>query len=346
MIDEIHLSLEEILSIKQDLREVANIPNTIPFSAYYSYMAWQEDLDSIPLSPKYLDFTKNRYSESGVPCGISSVGNFTRLSSATMLQDGQLVEVQSNIPRISTAGLLIEKSSTESIPNNLTITSTRDTWSATSKPDTQIGNVFEFVSDGSSAIVRTDIPVYPNGIVSPYNGYYYRSILAKKASADSFLALGSDAANSRLTVNLKNGSVEHIGSIVVESKITDINEYYLIETLSTAAVANLQQCWFHASNNRGSTTTLAAPSIGHKVTVALPSFQDTADFPQSVVKTSGTRVTRAPDILIIDVEPNQYISGEWDDGVIFEQFSGYAKFSGHGYIRNIEVLDLQGRPAQ
>lgn len=329
-----------LANTKESLRVAIGLSTSIPFSQYAVNMPWGSDV--IPATGIVFDFKKNRYAKDGKAVYLDDMpSQFIRLSSATKWHEDQLVEVQDNIPRISSAGLLIEKSSTELIPDNSTITSTNTAWAATSTPDTQIGNVFEFVSDGSSALARTNIPVYPNGNAVPSSGYYYRSILAKKASTDSFLKLGPESAGPSIIINLKNGSLEQKGGFVVESKISDINEYYHIETLSTeAGAAAERQFYFYASNNRGSGGALAAPTIGHTVTVALPSFRDTADFPQSVVKTSGTQVTRSPDILNIPLLPTQTITGDWDAGVTYSLAGGIATFTGHGYIRNIVVEEL------
>lgn len=294
----------------------------------------------IPAGDAVFDFEKNRYVEKGIPVGLSDISEFIRLSSATEWYDGKLVEVVGNSPRISSAGLLIERSVTESIPNNSTITSTNTAWTATSKPDTQIGGVFEFVSDGSIADISTNIPVYPSNNAIPNSGYLYRSILAKKASTDSFIVFGPSLGEARITVDLKNGSVVSRGSFITKSKISDINEYYLIETLATAPSTVTRSTYIFASNNRGVGASLGAPTIGHKVTIALPSMRDTADLPQSVVKTSGTQVTRAPDILNIPLLPTQTITGDWDEGVTYEVTDGIATFTGHGYIRNIVVEEL------
>lgn len=323
-----------LANTKESLRVAIGLSTSIPFSQYAVNMPWGSDV--IPPTGIVFDFKKNRYAVDGKAVYLDDVSEFIRLSSATKWHDGKLVEVVNNIPRINSAGLLIEKSATESIPNNSTFTSTNTAWAATSKPDAQIGNVFEFVSDGSAAPVSTNIPTYPAGNVSPSSGYYYRSILAKKVSTDSFLWLGASSVNASIVVNLKNGSSVYEGSFVIESKISDINEYYLIETLSTEISGSTRQFYFYASNNIAGAS-LLAPTIGHKVTVALPSFMDTADFPQSFVKTSGTQVTRSPDILNIPLLPSQTITGDWDADVTYSVAGGIATFTGHGRIRTITV---------
>ncbi len=320
-----------LANTKESLRVALGLGEDVPFSQYASHITPHEESGAV------FDFVNNQYSKDQLPVNLSDISEFIRLSSATMWQDGQLGEVQNNTPRISSDGLLVEKSVTELIPNNSTITSTRGSWAATSQPDQQIGNSFEFVSDGSAALIRTDIPVYPNGTGSSSSGYYYRSILAKKASADSFLVLGASSVATIITVNLKNGSVEYKGIKVVESKISDVNEYFLIETLSTDTSATERQFQLDASNNRGTGARLAAPTIGHAVTISMPSFQDTTDFPRSFVQTTGTQATRSPDILNIPLLPTQTITGDWDAGVTYEVADNIATFTGHGYIRNITV---------
>lgn len=323
-----------LANTKESLRVALGLSTSIPFSQYASHIPHYEKTGTV------FDFVNNQYSKDQSPVNLSDISEFIRLSYATMWQDGNLVEVQDNIPRISGEGLLIEKSATELIPDNSTLTSTNTAWAATSNPDAQIGNVFEFVSDGSDALISTNIPGYPNGNVSADSGYYYRSILAKKSTADSFFKLGTASAAASIIVNLKNGSLEYQGNMVVEIKISEINEYYLIETLSTETSSTRRQAGLYASNDIGTAGALGKPTIGHKVTIALPSFRDTADFPQSIVKTSGTQVTRSPDILNIPLLPTQTITGDWDEGVTYEVADNIATFTGHGYIRNITVEAL------
>lgn len=331
----IETELALLANTKESLRLAIGLSTSIPFSQYAANIPWGSDV--IPATGTVFDFQKNRYAKGGKAVYLDDVSEFIRLSSATMWHDGQLVEVQDSMPRISSAGLLVENSVTESIPNNSTITSTDATWVVTSKTDQNIGSVFEFVSDGSDSIIRTDIPTYPAGNVDPNSGYYYRSILAKKTPTDSFLLFGSSQAGSTIMVNLKNGSVDYMGGTVVESEISDIGEYYLIEILTAPLSSFQRQFVLYASNNPGSGGRPGEPTTGHKVTVALPSYRDTADFPQSFVKTSGTQVTRSPDILNIPLLPTQTLSGDWDEGVTYEVADNIATFTGHGYIRNITV---------
>lgn len=359
MIDEIHLSLEEILSIKQDLREVANIPNTIPFSAYYSYMAWQEDLDNIPLSPKYLDFTKNRYSESGVPCGINSVGSFTRLTSATMWQDGQLVEVQNNMPRINNDGLLIEPQITNDMSsgdfkNNYIESLTQ----VTTGVDSGLGfNYTSFVGGGGEQ--RETVAFGMQGVsYFPVDFKEGRGIsfLVKAEAPVRYMRFSLYPAGMpkthhfNTTIDLSDGSTvrEHLNFTVPNVGLMG-GGWLRVDFLSTyllhpAAYRYLNVTFGMDGEDGADPTTWTTLPEGVEVGLALPQHV-TPPVYSSLTNSYGTPATRAPDILIIDVEPNQYISGDWDEGVVFEQFSGYAKFSGHGYIRNIEVLDLQGRPA-
>lgn len=286
------------------------------------------------------DFTTNTYRKNGSKISLGDVSEFIRLSYATIWQDGNLVEVGNNIPRIGGDGLLIEKSATELIPNNSTITSNRSTWTATSKPDTQVGDACEFVSDGSTPVVSINTPLQPNGNVIPNSGYYYRGILAKKTASDSFLTLGSASESVTVVVNLKSGSLESSGSDVVESRISDINGYYLIETLAMGSISTMRRFTITASNSIDPVSGLLLPTVGHKVTIALPSFRDTTYFPQSVIMTSGTQTTRSPDILNIPILPSQTLTGDWDEGITHSLAGGIVTFAGHGYVRNITVEEL------
>lgn len=121
MIEGIKDSLEEILDIKREFREVAGIPNTLPFSAYPSYISWQDDMDDIPTYPKYFDFTKDRYSKLGEPCGFRDIGDFTRDSPATVVDGDTSYTVGVNVPRISKEGLLLEPESLTQAQDILTI---------------------------------------------------------------------------------------------------------------------------------------------------------------------------------------------------------------------------------
>lgn len=292
----------------------------------------------VPADKKYFDFVGNRYSADGMPATVSSLSTFTRLSTATQWKDGVLVDVSANVMRLDKAtGLLIEKSSTELIPNNSTITSISTAWTATQTTDTQIGNVFDFVSDGSVALVSTNIPVYPAGNVSASSGYYYRSVLAKKTDVDSYFIFGAGSSAVNLALNLRDGSVDTVGGRVAQHKVTLIGHYYLIETLSTENGASARQLYFYASNNKGIPTALETPTAGHKVTIAFPLFRDTADFPQSIIKTKGVQSTRTKETLVVPFETGQVVTADKDVGVIMTITGTNAVFEGHGYIRNVRV---------
>ena len=330
-----------LANTKESLRVAIGLSTSIPFSQYAVNMPWGSDV--IPATGIVFDFKKNRYAKDGKAVYLDDVSEFIRLSSATKWHDGQLVEVQDNIPRISSAGLLVEKSVTELIPNNSTITSINDEWVVTNKTDQNIGSVFEFVSDGSTNNVRTGLPLYPNGNVPAASGGYYRSIFVKKPLAESYIRFGTGGANSAIIVDIKNGTLEYSGLGVLAYKITELSGFFKIEVTSKSsspvnAVEN--QFLFYLSNSRGIGPNLGVPTLGHSATVALPSFMDTVDFPQSVVKTSGIQVTRSPDILNIPLLPAQTITGDWDAGVTYSLAGGIATFTGHGYIRSITVEEL------
>jgi len=294
------------------------------------------------LTGSTFDFVNSVYTRNGKTSNLDKISEYIRLSSATKWQDGQLFEVQNNIPRISSAGLLIEKSATELIPNNSTITSTNASWVVTNATDPNIGSVFEFVSDGSLSRVPTNLPAYPNGNVPATSGGYYRSIFVKKSLSESYIRFGTGDATSVIVVDIKNGTLEYSGAGVLAYKITELSGFFKIEVTSQAAsgisVENQFQLQF--SNNRGNASNIGIPPAGYSATIAFPAFMDTVDFPQSVVKTSGTQVTRSPDILNIPLLPTQTITGDWDAGVTYSVAGGIATFAGHGYIRNITVEAL------
>lgn len=329
--------LQRILATKKDLRNALNIDDSVPFSQYAAHIPWHGETP--PASTRFFDFVGNRYSADGFPALLSSLGiTFTRLSSATQWKDGVLVDVAANVMRLDKPkGLLIEKSSTELIHNNSSLTSINTAWTATQKTDAQIGSVFEFVSDGSSAAIRTNVPVYPEGNVAADNGYYYRSVLVKKTDVDSYFFLGSSSGNVSLILNLRDGSVDTVGVSVAQHKVTLIGHYYLIESLSTETGAVERQFFLVASNNRGSFASLGAPSSGYKTTVAFPSFRGTADFPQSAIKTSGTQVTRAKETLVIPFAAGQTVTADKDEGVTMTIVDNNAVFEGQGYIRSVRV---------
>ena len=60
----------------------------------------------------------------------------------------------------------------------------------------------------------------------------------------------------------------------------------------------------------------------------------------SLIISSGSQATRAPDILNIPLLPSQIVTGDWDAGVTYEVANNIATFTGHGYIRNITVEAL------
>ena len=330
-----------LANTKESLRVAIGLSTSIPFSQYAVNMPWGSDV--IPPTGIVFDFKKNRYAKDGKAAYLDDMpSQFIRLSSATKWHDGQLVEVQDSIPRISSAGLLVEKSATELIPDNSTITSINAAWVVTNKTDPNIGSVFEFVSGGSTATISTNIPAYPNGNVPPSSGGFYRSIFVKKSVTESYIRLGPSSASLVIIVDIKNGTLEYSGAEVLAYKITELSGFFKIEVSSptTIGISTERNYRLDTSNSRGSGSSLSTPSAGYSATVALPAFMDTIDFPQSVVKTSGTQVTRSPDILNIPLLPSQTITGDWDAGVTYSLAGDIATFAGHGYIRNIAVEEL------
>lgn len=295
-----------LANTKESLRVVMGLSKDVPFSQYASY---------IPKRSTVFDFVDNQYSKDQLPVNLSDISEFIRLSSATMWQDVQLVEVANNIPRISVEGLLIEPQRTNSFPDS--VVSTGNGVIPTTL-EVGEGNVVPAVifTQGASTFVHVSGVLRPSpGVMS---AYVQNSDNSKPTFTGSATGAGVDfvfiLAGNRLfpdnyTVS-RHGDVYRVSGLSLFSKATGISGI-------TKYVANSAK----------------------DVTATYYQVED-GDTLTSLIKSSGSPATRAPDILNIPLLPSQTITGDWDEGVTYSLAGGIATFTGQGYIRNITVEAL------
>ena len=298
----------------------------------------------IPAEDAVFDFEKNRYIEKGVPVGLSDISEFIRLSSATKWQDGQIVEVADNIPRISGDGLLIEPQRT----NYVSETDISKWWRRSGVTAVNNNGFTTFTAD-NTVTSGADLIVYGSNSTGDISLYY-----SNGPRAISYM-VKDDADLMALTVLASWNSYPHICTVVdivnstarvgstspVLSK-TEINGAYKKFMFKISPlIAGYDRFKFGNATNTNVNSVANYTGDGSAMyTLGYPQVEPTDGIATSFIPTSGTPATRSPDILNIPLLPTQTITGDWDEGVTYEVADGIATFTGHGYIRNITVEEL------
>lgn len=293
----------------------------------------------VPADKKYFDFIGDRYSADGVPATVSSLSQFTRLSSATQWKDGVLVDVAANVMRLDKAkGLLIEPQITNFILHSRDMTNPY--WSVVNV--TQTGNTIrENTADGVHAIrsaVRA-VPQYDHTrtqdfIINPLNSRYIGCNYLYGIGAQGFVidvndltyinSVGSNHSNLR-NVSIKKQD----GLLFVSYTIDDIGGW---DTLNSSVVS--VQFYREKSVSAGSraflgdgTTELEIIYIGSQEGV----------LSSSPIPTTTAPVTRAKETLVVPFTTGQTVTADKDEGVTMTIVDNNAVFEGHGYIRSVRV---------
>lgn len=334
-----------LANTKESLRVAIGLSTSIPFSQYAVNIPWGSDV--IPPTGIVFDFKKNRYAKDGKAVYLDDMpSQFIRLSSATKWHDGQLVEVPNNVPRISGVGMLIEPQRTNLFPSSINVGITAAGWISTLATITPTPTPAPSGGTGVTAITPNDdtqsfYQVTRNNPRTEATQYTF-SIFVKNESlvAGNTITLrqqfsGSDYALVTFDANTYevlsevgignhssvSGSATAVGSgwyrlhmiFTVNEIVTGLS---LRVVLNKALAGTLGSCYlWGAQLEDGSLLT-------------------------SYIPTSGTPVTRSPDILNIPLLPTQTITGDRDAGVTYSVAGGIATFEGHGYIRNITVEAL------
>lgn len=337
----IELKLQAILETKAALQAALNLPNSVPFSQYAGHINWKDETP--PSDLLFADYTKDRYAVRGVPVGFSDVNEFIRLSSATKWHDGQLVEVQNNIPRISREGLLIEPQRTN------TATDTGVTFYNGVGYDVEhlgyegVLNLhklteLEIVSSKSTGVLF----VTPLDTFSA-NSFYFRSEGAAYIGTGYATLDGSAVA----VFNAQTGKILQTttaGLATIEKDAIDVGGGFIVNfNKDPLSISSARRAIYGASNYSGGLLRQSNSYMGDSSNVlVIGAFQCEPDAVKSssYIPAAGTPATRAPDILNIPLLPTQTITGDWDAGVTYSVADGIATFSGHGYIRNITVEAL------
>ena len=331
----IELKLQAILETKAALQAALNLPNSVPFSQYAGRINWKDETP--PSDLLFADYTKDRYSVSGVPVGFSDVNEFIRLSSATKWQDGQLVEVQDNTPRISGEGLLIEEQRTNLQHDSQTLSkAAKEGVTLTYDAYAPLGAAVNFykmtetTTTGSHRLIIT-------GQTASATGPHCVSLIIKITENRYRIRLLQSTGSGLFWtpfLNLRSGVIPD-GWIVQQLGIDLFRVTFTFDVLSLGKLAG----YVYLLNDTEATTTAYQGDGESHIFIAAPQLEDDS-FPTSYIPTSGTPVTRSPDILNIPLLPTQSPTGDWDAGVTYTVADGIATFSGHGYIRNISVEEL------
>lgn len=283
----------------------------------------------IPNGDAVFDFEKNRYAVKGVPVGLSDISEFIRLSSATMWQDVQFVEVQNNTPRISSEGLLIEPQRTNPIVKPM---NTWDLMGMTVTDTTLVGETAVALTNHTAAgarYVRTKTDLF--GLD---NKTAVMSFISKPNYPNTFIMIRTRGSSGYQNYDYDNSV---FGNDDFFSASTS-NEYFTkIESEVQLGVSNMYLSLYTSSEATLLENVLEVDVAG--ATVASVQVEEGIRA-TSFIPTKGAPATRSPDILNIPLLPTQTVTGDWDEGVTYSVADGVATFTGHGYIRNIIVEAL------
>lgn len=293
----------------------------------------------VPAEDAVFDFEKNRYAVKGVPVGMSDTSEFIRLSSATEWQNGQLVEVGENIPRISGEGLLIEPQRT----NTGNAVSTLMTTPSSPMSDEIFISTYTNQSIGQSRKLALDKEGFLSTKVAG-TGYAYlpsHPTIFVKSSCRYLRVLVSFLSHLSVTYDLQTGSIVHKGtSYHLDPIIEKHGEWFRVSmaVLDSGGYVNM----IEASDTLNFRNSQHPQQAGDYIEVWADQRERAEEDlkPTSYIFNNDVPVTRSPDILNIPLLPSQTLTGDWDEGVSYEVADNIATFTGHGYIRNITVEEL------
>ena len=287
------------------------------------------------------NFTTNTYRKNGSTVSLGDVSEFIRLSSATEWQDGNLVEVSNNIPRISGEGLLIEPQATNFIHHSTDISNSYWTKSGTSV----VGRTLtQNTSTGTHALSSPtrSVPQYNHTrtqsmSIRPMGSKYIGLNFTNGVGAAGFVVDASTleyfSNEGSRHGNLRNVPISSSGGVLsISYTIDDIGGW---NTSGNSVVA----VQFY---NAFSVATASRSFAGDGVTSVEVLYvgANKGDVKSSEIITSDSPATRSPDILNIPILPTQTITGDWDEGVTHSLGGGLVTFTGHGRIRTITVEEL------
>lgn len=287
------------------------------------------------------DFTTNTYRKNGSKVSLGDVSGFIRLSSATMREDGQLVEVGDNIPRISEEGLLIEPQATNFILHS-----------------TDISNSY-WVKLGTSVVGRTltqdtttglHLAASPTRSVPQYNHTRTLSLSIHPMDAKyiglhfaaASIAVGFVVDVSTMEFVSKTGqNIENLRNVSISSSNGVLSISYTIDDpggWDTNSLSSVVVQFYKSFSVVAASRSFEGDGVTSCEVLYIGANE--GDVQSSEIITTTSPATRSPDILNIPLLPSQTITGDWDAGVTYEVADNIATFTGHGYIRNITVEAL------
>ena len=317
-----------LANTKENLRVSLGLSKDVPFSQYAGNVPWTGDV--IPATGTVFDFQKNRYAKDGKAVYLDYISEFIRLSSATKWQNGQLVEVQNDIPRISEEGLLNEEQRTNLVPYSDV---SAGKWA-------HGGNHTTGVATGMPGILATGVRLVHNGEGPATYNYYQQlepipevthtlSLFIRyedgRDIVGEFGAPGSEGSSLNPFTIVINGRAMSLSAL----KIQAVGGGVLRLSASITPSDTVMRGWGLLIRPQHKEGLPPLYVTGYQIEVG--------SFPSSYIPTNGTPATRAPDILNIPLLPTQSLTGDWDAGVTYSVAGGTATFTGHGYIRNITV---------
>lgn len=303
----IETELALLANTKESLRVAIGLSTSIPFSQYKNYIY------DIPSAGEFYDFVKNRFFSDGETRSFSDMpSQFTRLSSATLWEADNLIDVPENTPRINNDGLLIEPQRTNLFPNSV-------------------------ITTGSAGVIPTTLEVGEGNVVPAVRflhgstTYSYVNILRPNPCIISAYVKNSDNSKPTFTGGVTAAGNDFVflvaGSAILAAgyTVSKRGDVYRVSGITelTEAQGNTGIVKYAGNSTKDVTATYRQIEAGGTLT--------------SLIKSSGSPTTRAKETIIVPFATGQTVTADKDAGVTMTIVDNDAVFEGHGYIRSIEV---------
>lgn len=334
----IELKLQAILETKAALQAALNLPNSVPFSQYAGRINWKDETP--PADLMFADYTKDRYSVSGVPAGFSDVNEFTRLTAATNFVGGELIEYAANKPRIEAGkGLLIEPVATNKVLYS--VDANGSAWSKTGLSGT--GNTLCETTSNSAHVLQQQLPVNSFQLTDKgSNSMYFK----ESYDPSRWIAVGiSNLSSGNNTTSIQGGAIDSPnGQNIIESqsiqKSSDAlalhvgyNQWLGIPIYSKPTIGLLS-----ARTTSGGGAVYAGDTS--KCFEFIGSQLELGSYRTSLIKTTTAPATRAPDLLRLTIPAGKTLTLDADAGVTYimeNATTALITATEPGYIRSARV---------
>lgn len=330
-----------LANTKEGLRASLGLSEDVPFSQYKNHIPHYAKAGTV------FDFVNNQYSRDQLPVNLSDISNFIRLSAATVWQeDGSVVEVDVDVPRISVEGLLIEPQRTNSAVGAVNSYFTSSdvnavNWGQTDGALSDKEDFYRFEKTnkaGTENFYRYRYgTTFPEGIVTG-------SIFLRRGDSPArYFKLFSaflTFTNSSFDLDTYTVNASYNPNDTLDARMD--KKASIARASHSALKEDLRTTFVIVFADSPVPTSLQSPLTQDGQYHLLSGIQvEDGLYPTSYIHALSAPATRAPDILNIPIKSTQTVTGDWDDGVTYEIADGVLSFTGLGYIRSIILEDVE-----